>query len=318
MSVVIPVFNGADYLREAIDSALAQTWPNVEVIVVDDGSTDDGATIRVASAFGDRIRLIRQEHRGVSAALNIGIEVMTGDAFAWLSHDDIYLPQKLERQVEALRASGGEAVIYTDYELVAADRQRIKTKRMSNIAPGGFRVWMLAESGLHGCTVLVPRSHLRDDRFDERLATTQDYEMWFRLAGRHPFVRVPEVLLRYRIHGRQGSWIHPDAVEEGDRLYIGFLDQVGLDEIRSGTHLSPSVIYARAAARLKFRGYPAAAARARDLSDRQARSIGDRLDPRRLAALIAFRIAHPNLRPMGWWKRRHLRPPPQRLIDPDR
>ena len=79
VSIIIPVYNGANYMREAIDSALAQTYTNIEVVVVNDGSRDDGATREVALSYGDRIRYIEKENGGVSSALNRGIRDMTGE-----------------------------------------------------------------------------------------------------------------------------------------------------------------------------------------------------------------------------------------------
>src|SRR5512140_3857263 len=99
VSVVIPVYNGANYLREAIDSALAQTYPHVEVIVVNDGSNDGGRTRAVATSFGSRVRYFEKENGGVASALNLGIREMRGAFFSWLSHDDVYYPEKIARQV---------------------------------------------------------------------------------------------------------------------------------------------------------------------------------------------------------------------------
>jgi dTDP-4-dehydrorhamnose reductase len=310
ISVVIPVYNGAEFLRDAIDSALAQTWPDVEVIVVDDGSADLGATAAIVRSYGDRVRFIAKDHGGVSSALNAGIGAMTGDLFAWLSHDDIYYPRKLELQVAALRSVGGDAIVYSDYELVGPDLAPIKRKVLPDVPPAGFRIWLMSDSALHGCTVLVPRGFLADEPFDERLSTTQDYDMWFRLARDHRFVRVPEILLKYRIHALQESWTNPKRVEEGDRLLIGFLDAIGPAEIRGATDVSPSVVYLRAAVRFKLRGYRDAAAHARTLSGRVVGSPAERLAPARIAALVAYQLASPRLRPMYWWKRVHLRAAP--------
>lgn len=309
VSVVIPVYNGANYLHEAIDSALAQTWPNIEVIVVDDGSTDGGETARTARAYGDRIRFIAKDHAGVSSALNAGIREMTGDYFAWLSHDDVYLPRKLERQMESLARHGDDAISYSDYELVGPDLERIKTKVMPDVSPAGFRLWLMTDSALHGCTIVVPRSCFAGERFDERLSTTQDYDMWFRLARNHQFVRVPEVLLKYRIHGRQASWTDPSRFEEGNRLLMAFLDEMGPPEIRAATDQSPSIVYLRAAVRFKLRGYRQAAARARQLSGLTARPM-EGLSLRRVATLAAYHLASPRIRPMYWWKWIHFRAAP--------
>jgi glycosyltransferase involved in cell wall biosynthesis len=307
VSVVIPVYNGSNYLAQAIDSALAQTWPNVEVLVVDDGSDDGGATARIAQSYGDRIRFLQRGHGGVAAALNTGIREMRGDCFAWLSHDDVYLPHKLERQVRALLATGPDAIVYSDYELVGPDLRHIKTKALPHIPPACFRLWLMTEAALHGCTLLVPRHCFDDVTFDERLSTTQDYDMWFRLARRFRFVHIPEVLLRYRIHGRQESWTNKRRAEEADRLLLGFLAEISPREIVAVTDEPPGRIYMRAAVRYKLRGWTAAAARALELSGRETRSMAERIAPRRLALLLAYALANPRFLPMEWWKRLHFR-----------
>ena len=99
ISIVIPVYNGSNYLAEAIDSALAQTYPNFEIIVVNDGSNDDGATAAVARRYGDKIRYYEKENGGSSSAINYGISKMYGEWFSWLSHDDLYMPQKLQMEM---------------------------------------------------------------------------------------------------------------------------------------------------------------------------------------------------------------------------
>ena len=89
VSIVIPVYNGSNFVREAIDSALAQTYDNVEIIVVNDGSTDEGKTREIALSYGDKIRYFEKPNGGVSSALNMGISNMQGQYFSWLSHDDM-------------------------------------------------------------------------------------------------------------------------------------------------------------------------------------------------------------------------------------
>ena len=90
VSIVIPVYNGSNYLREAINSALNQTYKNIEIVVVNDGSTDGGLTEQVAKSFGDKIRYFSKENGGCGSALNCGIDAMKGGYFSWLSHDDLY------------------------------------------------------------------------------------------------------------------------------------------------------------------------------------------------------------------------------------
>ena len=93
VSIIIPVYNGENYLAEAINSALSQTYNNIEVIVINDGSKDQTDTI--CKSYGDRIKYLKKENGGVASALNFGIDNMNGEYFSWLSHDDLYLPDKV-------------------------------------------------------------------------------------------------------------------------------------------------------------------------------------------------------------------------------
>jgi len=106
VSIVIPVYNGSDYLSSAIESALNQTYPKCEIIVVNDGSDDNGLTEKIARSYGKKIKYAEQENGGVACALNHGIRIINGDYFAWLSHDDVFLPEKTEAQLNAIHRSG--------------------------------------------------------------------------------------------------------------------------------------------------------------------------------------------------------------------
>lgn len=207
VSIIIPVYNGGDYLRLAIDSALAQDHPATEVVVINDGSTDGGATARIARDYGKRIRYIEKPNGGVASALNAGIAAMTGEVFCWLSHDDIHLPHKTSRQVAQWERLGRpRAVLFSDYRLIDGTGRAI--------GEGRFDTRMLAEKPryavlrgcVNGCTVFVPRA-LFDEvgRFDETLPTTQDYDLWNRMVGRAPFLHLPEILIESRQHPAQGS-----------------------------------------------------------------------------------------------------------------
>jgi glycosyltransferase involved in cell wall biosynthesis len=206
VSIVIPVYNGADYLREAIDSALAQTYPDIEVIVVNDGSDDGGMTERIAHSYGARINYCYKENGGVASALNAGIQMMSGNLFSWLSHDDVYNPEKVAAQVAELLKLPKPSVLYGDYEVID-DRSRILRRvEIRHYAPDEFRQALICDNPIHGCTALVPRICFeRVGLFDERLRTTQDYELWFRMAGEYEFLHMPLVLLKSREHAGQGT-----------------------------------------------------------------------------------------------------------------
>ena len=147
VSIVIPVFNGARMVGEAIESALAQSWPFVEVIVVDDGSSDGGATQRVLAGFGDAIRVVTKPNGGVATALNAGIAAMRGDWFSWLSHDDVYHPMKVERYLASLQTVPGPAVAFGDVDLVNEDGSLLSRREA-------------ARKASRGTTVVGPRSRV--------------------------------------------------------------------------------------------------------------------------------------------------------------
>ncbi|MGH6678292.1 MAG: glycosyltransferase family 2 protein, partial [Bradyrhizobium sp.] len=178
VSIIMPVYNGANYMRQAIDSALAQTWPSIEIIVIDDGSTDGGETDRIARSYGDRIRHVKKRNGGVASALNAGIDIMTGDFFCWLSHDDLYVPSKTERQVARWTALGcpGDVVLYTDYALIDATGAPIADVVLDHEMLEEKPLYSVLRGSIHGCSVFVPR-HLFDQagKFDTRRPTTQDY-----------------------------------------------------------------------------------------------------------------------------------------------
>ena len=131
VSIVIPVFNGARLVGEAIESALAQSWPATEIIVVDDGSNDGGATQRVLARFGDSIRVISKANGGVASALNAGIAAMRGRWFSWLSHDDLYHPLKVERYLDAMRQVPGPAIIFGNVDLVHEDGSLLSRRALT-------------------------------------------------------------------------------------------------------------------------------------------------------------------------------------------
>ena len=136
ISIIIPAYNASDYLSEAIDSALNQTYSNIEIIVVNDGSKDDGATEKIALSYGQKIRYLSKENGGSSSALNWGISHMTGEWFSWLSHDDLYVPEKLQKQWEYMQALNvpvadlPKHVFFSASDLIDAKGRTIRSARI--------------------------------------------------------------------------------------------------------------------------------------------------------------------------------------------
>jgi glycosyltransferase involved in cell wall biosynthesis len=235
---------------------LAQTCPHVEVIVVNDGSDDGGKTEAIARSYGDRIRYIRKENGGVASALNLGIREMEGEYFSWLSHDDVYLPQKIARQLSVLEERRGDAVLYSDYEVIDALSRTLGTFRAGKLSAPQFRMLLVTDIPVNGCTVLIPRRCFDEvGLFDERLQVAQDYDMWFRLARRYPFVHVPEVLLRSREHAGQGTRrMTGTCLAEGNANFTQWLDEIALGQIPRPDPVLTR-FFLRAAVRLRRRGY---------------------------------------------------------------
>ncbi len=214
VSIIIPVYNGSNYLREAIDSALAQTYPSIEVLVVNDGSSDDGRTEEIALSYGDRIRYFPKPNGGVSSALNLGIANMKGDYFSWLSHDDLYSPTKVEASVELLRAHGFDSMTlaYTGGTFIDKNSKYIKDYTVWHregrvYSPYENIAMMLKHGTFSGCALLVPREAFSlCGGFDESLRYAQDSLMWYRLFDRGyrlAFCREKGVMTR--LHSLQGS-----------------------------------------------------------------------------------------------------------------
>ena len=238
VSVVVPVYNGSKYLRRAVDSALSQTYPHVEVIVVNDGSDDNGATEKIARSYGGRIRYFAKQNGGVASALNLGIRRMQADYFSYLSHDDVYYPHKIETQIEWLRRHPDEArrvVLYGDFDLIDQDSQITGTVNSAPVARGAMVRTLSQIYLLSGCTLMVHRDCLTAvGPFNETLWATQDYEMWFRLARRYHFVHIPRPLIQVRRHSQQGSVADPRFAAACNNLYywaVGFMNK---EEVLAG------------------------------------------------------------------------------------
>ena len=207
VSIVIPVYNGANYLREAIESALAQSYRMLEIIVVNDGSEDDGATERIALSYGDRIRYFSKPNGGVASALNLGIREMRGDYFSWLSHDDLYFPDKVRTQVDfiAVHKLGERAIPFSDFVRIDASGKCLELVTHADVRTEEFPYFLLATSGMHGCSLLIPRRAFEEcGMFPEDEPYTQDYTLWLRISERFRFVHQGAVLVKSRQHAAQG------------------------------------------------------------------------------------------------------------------
>lgn len=231
VSIVIPVYKGANYLAEAIDSALAQTYENIEIIVVNDGSPDDGATERVALSYGDKIRYVYQKNGGVSAALNTGIKEMRGKYLSWLSHDDLYCPDKIEKQMALVQDEND--IILCSGSLM--DENRNKIPHHIKTLNGRFNNIELFEAFLHGYNLnglgyLIPR-HVFDEvgLFDESMRYLQDLDMWLRILMYEKYTTVcqKDLSVITRVHkGQQTNTMSAVFDIDQRKLAIKHLDLI--------------------------------------------------------------------------------------------
>lgn len=226
VSIVIPVYNGSNYLKEAIDSALAQTYKNIEIIVVNDGSKDEGATERIAQSYGDKIRYFAKENGGVATAINVGIKHMTGDYFSWLSHDDYYYQDKIEKQVAFLaNLKNKDVFLYANYAILQGDlitpvfhnHEMLKRKPKYGLLRGC----------VNGITLLFPKRFLDEmGVFDEELRCTQDYDYWRRIEAKYEFVHMEDVVSITRLHPGQDTNVSPRVITEGNVLWIDMIKKL--------------------------------------------------------------------------------------------
>jgi glycosyltransferase involved in cell wall biosynthesis len=193
VSVIIPTFDRAAWLGEAIASVLAQTYPHLELLVVDDGSHD--ATPEIVQAFGPALTYIRQAHAGVSAARNRGVEASRGALVAFLDSDDVWLPGKVAAQVALLQRQPQVHACYTD-EIWIRHGVRVNPKQIHQKYSG----WLF-EPSLPRCIIspssIMLRRTLWDQLggFDEQLPACEDYDLWLRLTLCTPVVLLPERLI---------------------------------------------------------------------------------------------------------------------------
>lgn len=225
ISIIIPVYNGENYLKDAIDSALSQTYKNIEVVVVNDGSIDN--TEEIAKSYGDKIRYFKKENGGVATALNLAIKESKGEYISWLSHDDLYMENKIEKQVEKLKAlENRNSIIFSNSILFYPDGREV----LCNVRNSGYIfdnkesiITLLFSSGLHGCSLLIPKAAFKKcGYFDENLKTTQDYDLWFKfIKCGYPFVLVDDYLVRGRQHEMQDTRAKVDlCFYERQKLFI--------------------------------------------------------------------------------------------------
>ncbi len=207
VSVIIPAYNAQKYLAETIDSVMAQTFSDFELIVVDDGSKDKTVSIirQYQAKYPEKIRLIQKENGGPASARNAGIRVANGEYIAFNDADDLWLPEKLEKQVAYFDAQLPEVgLVYTDARKFDHDGLWTLPKRFNHkFVEGMIYKDLLKDNMVPNQSVLVRKKCFEDvGLFDEspEVFTSEDYDMWLRIALKYEINYLDEILSLYREH----------------------------------------------------------------------------------------------------------------------
>lgn len=265
LSVIIPAYNAEAFIVDTVNSALNQTFQDLEVIVIDDGSKD--GTLTALEPFGNRIRVHQQANGGVAKARNTGVALAKGEWIAFLDADDLWLPDKLEKQLSIPSVP----MSYTD-RLNIGERGDLP-ERQSDLTPmpgGDLFVPLMREGNFITNTSVLMRRALFEQLggFYTGLNGTEDWDLWIRVAERHHIGVVAEPLVKYRFHGGSISRNYERMSRERTQVIARALDlergraldwmtrrQIwaetwrtnGWDAGRSGARLNALTGYARAA-----------------------------------------------------------------------
>jgi glycosyltransferase involved in cell wall biosynthesis/SAM-dependent methyltransferase len=229
VAVVIPTFNHAHFLSDAIESVLAQTRPVDEIIVVDDGSNDDPAAI---VARFKNVQLIRQSNRGLSAARNAGLRSCNTSYVIFLDADDRLLPNAIEASLAAIEAHPECAFVYGGYRLVSKDGRPITSGRSDPIDDARLAFLRGDPIAIH--TVLFRRDRLLTlNGFDENLRRCEDYDLHLRVIQKYPIARHSTLVAEYRRHDENMSSLHSEQLKTVLRLLDRYQSSFDGDELAS-------------------------------------------------------------------------------------
>lgn len=253
ISIVIPVYNGSNFIQKAIDSALAQTYKNFEIIVVNDGSNDNGKTKSICLSYGDKITYYEKENGGVSSGLNFGIKQMKGEYFSWLSHDDEYYENKLQNEIKILNdkriTSTDKTILCGKYILIDKNGKQIPSRQVSLTGEiSGLEMFRLCNKKvfvISGITMLIPKCAFENFSFDPDYKYIQDMKLWndLMLDG-YDFLCYNNAIAKSRVHGNQVTLTKHDMYDEemirySEELLIKFSDDIigNRQEILSWYHM---------------------------------------------------------------------------------
>lgn len=219
VSVVIPTRDRAQYILEAIESVLSQSYSNYEIVIVDDGSVDTTRDLLAPLAKAGKLRYFFQDGKGVSAARNFGVEKANGELIAFLDSDDLFLPTKLEKQVELFRTNPDLGFVhcsFSKFDDAGNDLGERDTSRFHGIIyPGMLQEWTVLMA--MPCILVRKSTFEWIGGFDVRMTWAEDLDLWRRFARLGPIGIVPEVLVQVRVHSASTTFSKRGAINGFER-----------------------------------------------------------------------------------------------------
>jgi len=237
VSIIIPAYNAASFIGDSVRSALTQTYPNKEIVVVDDGSTDDTRAILEEYIKSGQIKYFYQENKGPAAARNLGIKNSSGEFIAFLDADDVWLPEKLKKQIDLFK-NPKVGLVYSDMEFFG---DKFPFKKYSEMTKGFYRGEAMREL-IKRNFIPISSVVLRREVFEmagyfnedfKRFPIGEDYELWLRVARVFEVDFIPEAFVRYRIHAGQMSHGRIKNYRTLTSIYKKFLRDPSFSQYRS-------------------------------------------------------------------------------------
>ncbi|TYC62713.1 glycosyltransferase [Marinobacter sp. BW6] len=227
VSVVTPTYNRARFLPEAVASVLAQTYSDLELIIVDDGSVDDTRKVLEPFFADGRVRYFYQENQGQSHARNLALEHADGDFIAFLDSDDLWSPDKLEKQLAVLRERPEVDIVHGDEAMIDEQGAVISLENMKRYS-GRITRRLLADNSVSITTALVRRRCFDEmGGFDTSVGVADDYELWLRFSARYCFYYEPGIVASYRVMADQISSDKRRRFAANERIILTFLARYG-------------------------------------------------------------------------------------------
>lgn len=217
VSIIIPTYNYGDFICDAIDSVLSQTFQNHEIIVIDDGSTDN--TVDILKKYEDNISYYYQNNKGPASARNLGIKNSKGDYICFLDADDVFLPDKLEIQLSLFENSSNKnlALLYSDFYVVNKNLNNIlKYYRCKSFPNHAMALnYLFQDNYINTSTVMIPKDILlKVGLFNEEYKYLEDYDLWVKIGIDYDFLGINKPLVKTRSHYKNYSRSvpHPEKV----------------------------------------------------------------------------------------------------------